>query len=148
MPAKPKDPTKQHMEQAISRTLQQFGAPAFAKYQYYRYDLDNDGRRDAIVLLQNPYKYWCNKHGCTLLVMKASDNDFTLVSKSIPIRAPFYISNNKSYGWNDLIIRVSGRWKKTKNVAMQFDGHRYPENPESLPALTMNESISSANIFP
>lgn len=148
MPTKPIDPTTEQMQAAITRVLKNSQAPAFAKYQYHRYDLDGDGRRDAIVLLQNPYKYWCNIHGCTLLVMKASDNDFRLVSKIQPIRAPFYVSPLKTNGWHDLIVRVSGRWDKTKNVAMKFDGYKYPYNPESLPAYNGAGAQRVSAIFP
>lgn len=142
-----KDPTTAQMESAITRFLQSSDSPAFAKYQFYRYDLDGDGRRDAIVLLQNPYKYWCNIHGCTLIVLKASDNDFRLVSKTQPIRAPFYISPSKTNGWHDLVVRVSGRWNQTKNVAMKFDGRQYPYSPESLPAYAGVNPNSAATIF-
>jgi len=143
----PKDPTKEQMEKAITRTLQETGAPAFAKYEYFRHDLDGDGRRDAIVLLQHPYKYWCNQHGCTLLVLKAGTTDFGLVSKTMPIRAPFYISPNKTNGWNDLIVRVSGRWSQTKNVAMKFDGNQYPDNPEPLPSIGQEDLMITAGVF-
>ncbi len=143
-----KDPTTAQMEQAITRFLQESGAPAFAKYQFYRYDLDGDKRRDAIILLQNPYKYWCNIHGCTLIVMKANDHDFTMISKTQPIRAPFFISPERTNGWHDLVVRVSGRWDKTKNVAMKFDGRKYPYNPETLPSYAGLAPHVGMNIFP
>ena len=55
-----------------------------------------------------------------MLVMKAHNNGFTLVNSIQPVREPIYISRTKNNGWNNIIVRVSGRWEKAKDVAFRF----------------------------
>lgn len=127
------DPSDTVLAQAVQEFLKDGKAPLASNYQFARHDLDGDGRRDAIVLFQTPHGYWCDLYGCTMLVMKANNYDFELVNSIQPVRAPLLISHNQTHGWSDLITRVSGRWDDAKDVAMSFDGTRYPSNPAALP---------------
>lgn len=147
LPPKPLDPTDEQARQAVLTFLQDSGAPVASTYTLSRADLDNDGRRDALVLFKTPYGYWCDQHGCTMLVFKAHDKDFSLISDVQPIREPLYVSNLESNGWKNLIVRVSGRWDKSKDVALMFDGARYPANPAKLPAYLRYASNEEMRLF-
>ena len=133
LPPDPIDPDDVQVRQAINAFLEESGGPVFSKYAFHRVDLNNDKRRDALVLFRNPYGYWCDRNGCTMLVMKAHDDHFTLVNAVQPVRGPVYVSDTERNGWKTLITRVSGRWSKAKDVALQFDGKAYPKTPDSLP---------------
>lgn len=133
LPPNPIDPTDVQAHAAVKSFLEGSDAPAASQYDIRRYDLDDDGRREAIVFLKAPYRYWCGTHGCTVLVFQAHNEHFTLVNDIQPLRAPLYISPNKTEGWHDLIARVSGRWSESRDVALRFDGQRYPSNPEIAP---------------
>jgi hypothetical protein len=74
---------------------------------------------------KNPYGYWCDTHGCTMLVMRAGNDKFELVNAIQPVRAPLYVSNTESNGWKDIIVRVTGRWDESKDVAMTYNGAQY-----------------------
>ncbi len=144
------DPDDEVLASAVQEFLLTTEAPNASHYEYSRTDLDNDGRRDALVLLNNPYGYWCGQHGCTMLVLRAHNNSFELVNAVQPIRTPLYISDSQTNGWKDLIVRVSGRQSEAKDVAMQYNGERYPLSPDGLPPyeqLAMNEGLG-LRIFP
>lgn len=133
MPQAMPEPSDQQLAAAVVKFLEQSDAPISSIFTHRRVDLNGDGRRDALVIFKNPYGYWCGLYGCTMLVMKAGHDDFELVSAVQPVREPLYISKHKTNGWNDIIIHVSGRWAEAKDVALQFDGKHYPNNPDSLP---------------
>ena len=130
-----KDPNEDVFRSAVNDYLSARGAPLYSAYEYTRTDLDGDGRRDAIVLFTTPYHSWCNKDGCEAAIFKAQDDHFNLVGKMNPVRGPLMVSNTKTNGWKDIIIRVSGRAYAPKNVAMRFNGTSYPQRPEMQPAM-------------
>lgn len=123
--------------------------PPQTQYEFTRIDLDNDGRRDGIILMKTPHQYWCDINGCNMAVFKAHNDGFRLISEVAPVRGPLIVSDNRTNGWHDLIIRVSGRmgWS-AKNVALQFDGHSYPLRPEFEKALYASNTLSGTRIFP
>lgn len=133
VPNGPVDPSDDILRVAVADFLQTSGAPVSSKFQFSRFDLDADGRRDALVLFSNPYGYWCDINGCTMLVLKAGDDRFTLINAIQPVRGPLYIGDSQSNGWKDIVVRVSGRWNAAKDVAMRYNGHEYPQNPDALP---------------
>lgn len=119
---------------AVSAYLSQRGAPPSSLYDVHRVDLDGDKRREALVLFKNPYLYWCTGNGCPMIVLKANDDDFDFVNAIEPVRGPIYISTETHNGWRDIMMRVSGRWTQTKDVALAYNGSSYPESPEDLPS--------------
>ncbi|MCD8562806.1 MAG: hypothetical protein LRY54_01815 [Alphaproteobacteria bacterium] len=121
------------MTQAIQSFLKDTKAPLYSEYEFTRTDLDSDGRREALVLFKTPYGFWCDGNGCTMLVMKANNDSFSLVGSVQPIRTPLEISDLKQNGWRTMIARVSGRNAPPKDVALTFDGSTYPQDPSTLP---------------
>ncbi len=142
------DPDDEVLMRAVKDFLVTSDAPVSSRYEFSRQDLDSDGRRDALVLFKNPYGYWCGIHGCTILVMKANNDSFTLINAILPVRSPLYIGTTETNGWKDLIVRVSGRRKKTKNVVMRFDGKRYPIHPDGQAPYFRALSDGALRVFP
>lgn len=129
------DPDDSVMRKAVTAFLTEQGAPISSLYEYNRVDLDDDGRRDALVLFKNPYGFWCGTHGCTMLILKASDDKFELVNAIQPVRAPLYVSEKATNGWRDIIVRVTGRkWDESKDALMAYNGTQYPDNPDLQPS--------------
>jgi hypothetical protein len=143
------DPDDSMIDVAIQDYLKSSKGPLFSHYDYTRTDLDGDGRREALVLFSGPHSYWCDMNGCSLAVFKAEDNHFTLMSEMFPVRGPLYISSNKTDGWRNLIIPVTGlTYAKAKNVAMQFDGMTYPRNPIFEPGIQLSRADLEQKVFP
>lgn len=126
------DPPDALADQAVRAYIAETGAPSCSLYRKARVDLNGDGRRDALALFKNPYGYWCDANGCTLLILEASDDGFTVLDAVRPVRGPIYIGANRYQGWKSIVVHVSGRWTRTKDVALRFDGGHYPDHPETL----------------
>lgn len=123
--------------------------PAHSQYEYSITDLNGDGRREALVLLNLPYGYWCGWGGCTMGIFTADGDSFTLMSEVRNVRGPLVVAENTTNGWHDIIVRVSGTGMSDKNVALTYDNGRYPENPAGLTdiAMLMTE-IPGKRLFP
>jgi hypothetical protein len=143
----PVDPSDAQARGAIRAFLEQTAAPVASTYDITRFDLNGDGRREALVLFKTPYGFWCNINGCTMLILEAHDTEFSLVNDVQPIRTPLYVGNTQTNGWKDLIIHVSGRWDPTKDVALKYNGRQYPRNPDSLPAYLRYAASNSPPLF-
>jgi hypothetical protein len=143
-----RDATDQMLFNSIEEVLALKKAPPNSRFEYTRIDLDGDRRKDALVYMKAPYRHWCGKHGCALLVMKAGLESFELISEVTPIRPPLIVSENRSNGWRDVIVRVDGRWWKTKDVALNFDGESYPHNPALQPAINKYAALDGIEVFP
>lgn len=130
-----RDPDDVVLDRAMRDMLSETDMPQSSRFQYVRVDLDEDGRRDALVLMAAPFETWCDVYGCTLYVMKARNEGFEAISKIRPVRTPLTVGETRSNGWRDLILRIDGRWSHSHEVALRFDGTTYPSAPEGEPPL-------------
>lgn len=147
MPEMPVDPSDEYLKVVIRDFLEESGAPLSSGFDFKRVDLNDDNLRDALVMMERPYGYWCGLNGCTMLVMKAGSNSFSIVSSAQPVRAPVYVSDTKTQGWRDIIVHVSGRNEPRKDVALQFDGQKYPASPPQLPAYLRYSDSGGEQLF-
>ncbi|HEX5000007.1 MAG TPA: MliC family protein [Terriglobia bacterium] len=90
-------------------------------------DLNSDGKPELLVYVAGPMV--CGSGGCNLLVFTPVGNGYRLVSRISVTRPPIRASNNRSSGWRDLIVHVSGGGARSEDVALSFDGKSYPKNP-------------------
>ena len=120
----------QYVIRAIDDYLAAKNGVSFSEYDFMRVDLDQDGWLDALVHLTAPYGRWCNMQGCSVLVFHAQETGFRLAGEIHPVRTPFYVGNSVTNGWRDLVVRVSGGVERARNVALRYDGRRYPRNLE------------------
>jgi hypothetical protein len=89
-------------------------------------DLDGDGIDDLLMLLDD--QNWCDAGGCTLLVFRGDAAGYKLVSDSVSTRAPIAVADRRNRGWRDLLVTV-GSDGESGQVALEFDGTRYPNDP-------------------
>lgn len=145
-----RDPGNGEFMTAIESYVRSKSGPAQTRYEFTRIDLNGDGRREGIVMLKAPHQYWCGFNGCPMAVFSAGNDGFRLISEISPVRGPLIVSEAKSRGWRDIIVRVSGRtaWE-TKDVALRFDGHSYPPAPAMQPPIRIaGNAIQGTRIFP
>ncbi len=144
------DPDDGVFMDSVAVWLEKQGASANSQYEFTRADLDGDGRRDGLVLLQSPHQEWCMEYGCTMYIFRAHDEGFSYLSEVSPVRGPLVITEGKTNGWRDIIATVSGRSiDDAKNVALRFDGQTYPAQPALQPVHAMAISdMSGIKIFP
>lgn len=145
------DPDSNLFMAAVQDYLASRGAPANSRYEFTRIDLDQDGRRDGIVIMKSPHQYWCSMEGCAMVVFKAANDSFSLVSQVSPVRGPLVVSASETNGWRDMLLRVSGRsWEPSRNVILRYDGHGYPATPDYGPSLQIASitDVQGVRIFP
>ena len=92
------------------------------------FDLNQDGLKDAVVLLKS--SNWCGSGGCTMLIFKGkASQNFDFVSKTTLVDNPIYSTNYTQSGWKQLLVYS----RKHGQVMLKFDGVKYPLNPSLLP---------------
>ncbi|MCM2343888.1 MAG: hypothetical protein NDJ24_04950 [Alphaproteobacteria bacterium] len=144
------DPDDGLFMDVLSGWLEKNKAPANTQYEFTRIDLDGDGRREGLVLMQSPHQSWCMEYGCTLFLFRAHDEGFSYLSEISPVRGPLVVAENRTSGWRDLIVHVSGYQSlDARNVALQFNGRTYPAQPASAPVVSVNMlDVGGVKIFP
>ena len=107
------------------------------EYRVELTDLNGDRQVEAMVLMTG--RDWGGTGGQTMFIFRGVPKGFVFISKMTGIRAPmpgaFCITNDRTNGWRDLCVRVSGGGAKAKFVRMHFDGTRYPLNPSVQPPM-------------
>ena len=99
----------------------------------FQFDLNGDGREDAIVLLTG--NEWCGSGGCNMLVFQGTEKSFSFISTSTITNVPIAVLPETRHGWHTLIVR-SG---KTDAVLMRFNGQKYPSNPSMQPTASSSQ---------
>lgn len=142
------DPADALVREALLLYFTAASEPISSTYRMVRHDLNKDGRRDALVYIKAPFSHWCSFQGCPMLVLKARNDGFNVISKIAPVRGPITIAPSQTNGWDNLIIRVSGRSdQRLKDVLLRYDGASYPSNPEALPEYALSERHVGRRIF-
>ncbi|MFD1314374.1 hypothetical protein [Namhaeicola litoreus] len=97
-------------------------SPNQRNFTYTTFDLNDDGKKEFLIGLQN--NFYCGTGGCTYFV---TTDKGKLINSFTVSRAPFYVLENKTKGWHDLVV-----YSGSANRLIQFDGKSYPSNPSSL----------------
>ncbi len=138
-------------EESLAAALQAYADKTGAEVKSFEprqtafVDLNGDGVKDALLLLQGPT--WCGSGGCTMLVFQGIRDGFKFVSHSTLIRGPLLVSAAKTRGWRDLVVEVAGGGTTPKKVALKFDGCKYPLNPSVQPALPEDAPLPGETVF-
>ena len=89
------------------------------KFQFYKIDLNNDGKEEYFIRFMS--SYFCGTGGCTFLLL---DRYSELITKFTVMDAPIYVSKDMVNGWSKLIAKSGENFKE-----LVFDGKSYPSNP-------------------
>jgi hypothetical protein len=115
--------------QAIAAAMQAID-PEIAPDQYESaaVDLDGDGGKDALVLMNGKSGY-CGSGGCTLFVLRANGTSFTEIGKIPVVRQPIYLRESSHHGLRDILVAGGGGGASPGFAALAFDGTSYPTSP-------------------
>lgn len=97
------------------------------KFIIFEFDLNGDSINEIFAGLTGPY--FCGSGGCTIYLFK---NDGTVLTRFTVADYPIVVSDSKTMGFKDLIIKSNGQ-----NHLMKFDGKKYPSNPSLEPVLKL-----------
>lgn len=129
------------IEKAILQTLQDGDfSVGEIRYYYNRVDLNADGNFEAIVHLVG--QSICGTGGCQTLILQPARSGYRVVATIGLTRTPIIVSQQRTLGWSDLVVYVSGGGiTRGYYVALRFDGRTYPDNPTVLAALGARTKI-------
>jgi hypothetical protein len=108
--------------------------PASYEFAFALVDLNGDGIPDAIVLFNGPQD--CGSGGCSLEILRGTEQGFQFISKSTISREPIQILTEKRFGWRSFTVSVRGGGSKPCTALMRFNGQKYPLNPSMVPCAT------------
>ena len=132
------------LERAILQTMPDYkpeSGDAEVSYFYNRVDLNGDGKPEVIAHLTGTYI--CGTGGCDTLIFQPEGNGYRLVSTISLSRTPIIVSPNKTRGWNDLVMYVTGGGiTRGYYVTLRFNGRTYPGDPTDLPQMKPRTRIS------
>lgn len=115
------------------------------RYYYNRIDLNGDGNPETFVYLVGPAV--SGSGGSSALILESDGDEYKVFSNFTLVRTPVIVSENKSNGWNDLIMYVSGGGAKPLYHEMKFDGEKYPLNPSVQPIVEEGTKIKGTAII-
>jgi hypothetical protein len=119
------------LRMAVGDFLASAGAAPTIEYSIARLDLDEDGIEDGLVLLTG--NEWCGSGGCTLLVFRADEDRFILVSETSMVNGPVVVAPARSNGWRDILVPDPS---EDRTVALRFNGAAYPTEPAGPAAVS------------
>lgn len=93
-----------------------------------RVDLDGDDRPEWVVYLVGPMV--CGTGGCPLWVFTPQGEGWRRVGALSVVKTPVRALPASGPGhWRDLVVHVGGGGARSAEMALAFDGRRYPANP-------------------
>ncbi|RBW41382.1 hypothetical protein DS885_17020 [Psychromonas sp. B3M02] len=90
--------------------------PKNTRFNSVRFDLNSDGKEEAIVLLD-----WCSSNGCEMLVFEEKDKGLVFSSRVSRIEAPIEVAQTQHFSWQDLLVKKDQKW-----LQLESDGLSYP----------------------
>lgn len=133
------------LEEAIIRELDADQADVKkTRYLYNHIDLNGDKQDEVFVQLVGPYT--SGTGGDTGMLFRQKDGGYELIQSFTLVRNPVIVSTNRTNGWNDLIVEVSGGGVEAKKVKLQFNGKTYPNIPDGV-ELAKSEKIQGTEIL-
>lgn len=82
--------------------------------------------------------------GSTLLVMKASDRGYQVISKIMTVQQPVVVTPKQTFGHPDLVVLTAGGGQPSTYRRLRFDGKTYPTSPTAEPAVPSGSVIQGA----
>lgn len=132
------------LERAIWRDALTDYAPTdpenYVRYYYDRIDLNGDNKPEIIVYLVGAYV--CGSGGCNALIYTPVGQDYRLISQHTLVNAPILVTPQRTNGWKNLILQVSGGGARSSYRVMRFNGRSYPLNPSIQPAVSTNTTLT------
>lgn len=74
------------------------------RYRATLIDLNRDGRREAVVLMNGPD--WCGSGGCSLWVLTPRGRSWRMVTQATIMNPPIRVLPSRSQGWSELSAMV------------------------------------------
>ncbi|WP_291647455.1 hypothetical protein [Clostridium sp.] len=95
-------------------------------YLYNKVKLKDDDSYQVLVYLEGPR--FCTERGATLAILEEKNNEYKILSKISNITNPIIISESKTNGYRDLVVKMLNSDKEDFRI-LKFNGNAYPLDP-------------------
>lgn len=133
------------VEETLIKTYSLKRGEDIVHYMYNKVDLNGDKKPEVIVYAYGPMLG--GSGGDSGLILKEVSEGYQVISELSLVRTPIIISDNKTKGWNDIIMEVSGGGATPEQAVLKFNGKKYPSNPSTQPKLGKNAKIEGVQIL-
>jgi hypothetical protein len=139
-------------EESLKKFLQNYEGNAISpggkttRYAVAFVDLKDDGVQEAIVYLIGPD--WCGSGGCSALILAPHGSSFTVITRTSVTQLPIRILSEKTNGWHDLGVGVSGGGRPGYEARLRFNGKKYPSNPTVPPSQRLSKKAEGKVVIP
>jgi hypothetical protein len=133
------------LEQALKKEFNLEDGLEKLRYYYNEVDLNDDGIYEIFVLVVGPFV--CGTGGCSAVIFKKQKGEYKLLSRFSLVRNPVIISNKKTKGYKDIIMKVSGGGIESFFAELKFDGTTYPRNPSVQPKIKPDTEVEGIAII-
>lgn len=111
---------------------------------FYNYtDLNGDEKEEIFVYLLGDSV--SGSGGSTALIVEKEN--YKVISKFTLVQNPIIISEEKTNGWNNIIMPVSGGGVEPFYAKLDFDGEKYPSNPSTASKVEEGSIIKGTAII-
>lgn len=115
------------------------------RYYYNKVDLNEDGKPEIFAYLVGSLV--CGTGGCSAVIFKQENKQYTVLSKFTLVNNPVIISNSKTKGYRDIIMNVSGGGIESFSALIRYDGTTYPSNPSIQPKVMPGTKVNGIAII-
>lgn len=133
------------LEQAIKAEMGISQNDGAVSYWYNRIDLNGDGIPETFVYLAG--RSVSGSGGDSALLFAQRAGDYVLLSRFTLVRSPILVSDERSNGWNNLVLRVSGGGIAPFFAELKYNGTSYPTNPSTQPAVEAGRVLNGTAII-
>lgn len=114
------------LERAIEKEYSLIPSYDKLNYLYNRVKISEVNNNQIIAYLEGPK--FCSENGGTLLVLDEKNNNYYINSKIKNIIPPIIVSNKRTNGYNNLIVKTMNDEKEEFRV-LKYNGNSYPIDP-------------------
>ena len=118
------------VEETLIKTYSLKRGEDIVHYMYNKVDLNGDKKPEVIVYAYGPMLG--GSGGDSGLILKEVSEGYQVISELSLVRTPIIISDNKTKGWNDIIMEVSGGGATPGQAVLKFNGKKYPSTQPML----------------
>jgi len=133
------------LEEAIRKEFDLNQDVGNVRYYYNKVDLNEDGIPEVFVYLVGPFV--CGTGGCSGVIFKQENGEYNVLSRFSLVNNPVIISNNKTNGYKDIIMYISGGGIKSFFSRIKYDGKTYPINPSTQPKVESGTKVDGIAII-
>ncbi|MGL5353085.1 MAG: hypothetical protein ACRDA5_07150, partial [Clostridium sp.] len=133
------------IERALEKELNIKPGIDKVSYLYNRINLKDNNKYNVMVYLEGPK--FCECNGCTLVILEDKGDEYCILSKIVGTRNPIIISDEKTNGYKNIIMKVESTLGEGIYKELKFNGNAYPASPINEPKVKKSSKIQGVAVI-